>query len=50
MATNSQALLADEILGVYGNINDLQLDMQLDPRNNASRVANDQNVVIMGVS
>ena len=32
-ATNSQALLADEILAVYGNINDLQLNMQIDPPN-----------------
>ena len=38
MATNSQALLADEILAVYGNINDLQLDMQIDPPNDTGEL------------
>ena len=38
MATNSQALLADEILAVYGYINDLQLDMQIDPPNDTSEL------------
>ena len=38
MATNSQALLADESLAVYGNINDLQLDMQIDPPNDTGEL------------
>ena len=38
MATNSQALLADKILAVYDNINDLQLDMLIDPPNDTGEL------------